>query len=224
MKRVTLTLRPSLIVPDDAEPILLADTIAKAILTITDVERVEIGRPETGPAQESICQVGHHHFYVPQHFTGRRPVPDICPAHAHAEHQATVLAFHQPLFTEITRLTGLNPLIWHSGGGTMTIVVPLNNPAPDADWSTPCYMGLVEDTDDDGRWYGSVGYYATEEQRENGDETTIVAWGNAQHPQEWATLIAAHYRSLTPTIPEPAADSSSRSEAGTTTEEPPSGT
>ena len=198
MKRVIRNLHPSLIVPDD-EPILLARRIAEAIDTMDDVELVAIARTAVEPAHESFCHVGNHHFSVPRHFSTHRPVPDICPEHARTEHEAAVLAFHQSLFDEVTKLTGLTPRIWHSGGGTMTIIIPLHEPAPGTDWSTPCYMGLAEDHDDTG-WYGSVDYYATEEHHDAGDETTVVYTGDdPQHPQEWAHQIAAHYQSLAPT-------------------------
>jgi len=204
MKHITYTLAPTLLVGDDVNPLDLEFLLIKALTGATfeaaTIETIaHIGRTQTEAARPGTCYVGAHPFYAPQSFPADRPVPDICPDHARTEEDAQVQDLHRPLFTEVTRLTGLTPLIWHSGGGCMTIVIPLSTPEPGQDWAAPCYMGLQEGDTDDGRWYGSVSFYATEEQTGNGDGVDIVTAGsdNPQHPHQWAAQIAEHHHAHT---------------------------
>lgn len=193
MKRLTFKLSPILLVGDDVDPIDLGSRLTGAFLDLNatfdigTIEAIGIGRTETEPARPGTCRIDGHTFYAPHYFPAGREVPDICPDHARSEEDAEVQELHRPLFEEVARLTGLHPLIWHSGGGCMTIVIPLATPEPGAGWSAPCYMGLEEGQDDEGRWYGSVSFYATEEQAGGGDGVGVVeAWGNAQYPHQWA--------------------------------------
>jgi hypothetical protein len=204
MKRITLTLSPKLLAADDVDPLELEFQLTSAILGLTlesaTLESVaHVGRTETETARPGVCRVGRHPFYAPHHFRADRAVPDICPEHARAEKDAEVAELHRPLFEDITRRTGLTPQIWHSGGGCMTIVIPLTTLEPGQDWSAPCYLGLQEGQDDDGRWYGSVSFYETDEQAGDGDGVDVVqAWdNNPLHPHEWAALIAEHHHTRT---------------------------
>jgi hypothetical protein len=208
MKRITFTLSPSLLVADDVDPIDLEFRLTAAILNATleaaIIETVaHSGRTQTEPSRPGLCRVDGHTFYAPHYFRADRDVPDICPQHAQDEEDAEVAELHRPLFEEITRLTGLTPQIWHSGGGCMTIVVPLSTPEPGTGWSAPCYMGLQEGEEDDGRWHGSVSFYETDEQAEDGGGVDVLeAWGNnPSHPHQWAALIAEHYRARTGQAP-----------------------
>jgi hypothetical protein len=206
MKRITFTLSPSLLAADDVDPLDLEFRLTSAILGLdaslesATIETVaHTGRTQTEPARPGLCRVGAHTFYAPRYFRADRDVPDICPDHSRAEEDAGVAELHRPLFEDITARTGLIPQIWHSGGGCMTIVIPLRTPEPGTSWAAPCYMGLQEGQDDDGRWHGSVSFYETDEQAEDGDGVDIVeAWGNnPSHPHEWAARIAEHYRTRT---------------------------
>jgi hypothetical protein len=217
MKRITFTLSPSLLVADDVDPLDLEFRLGRAILGLdatfesATIETVaHLGGTHTETARPGVCRVGDHAFYAPRYFRANREVPDICPDHARAEEDAEMAELHRPLFEEVTRLTGLIPLIWHSGGGCMTIIIPLRTPEPGTGWSAPCYMGLQEGQEDDGRWHGSVGFYETDEQTEDGDGVDVVeAWGdNISHPHQWAAQIAEHYRARTGQAP--AVDSSPR--------------
>lgn len=203
MQRHTIPLILTVLAEDDVDhldlryriesSILQADTL-KNVHGIHHVESIGSGqaKPGTETARPGTCKVGPHPFYAPLYFPGHRPVPDICPSHAASEHHAQVVKEHSILFTEVTRLTGLTPMIWHSGGGTMTIVIPLTDPAPGEDWSFPCYMGLEEGRTDENLWYGSFSFYSSDEHHEAGG-LDIVHEDEPQHPHEWARRIAEHY-------------------------------
>lgn len=207
MQRITLALSPVLLVPDGTDPHRLQQEITGALLDLEAVETVVIhgGATSTEPAREGTCRVGGHDFYAPYFFPTDRPVPDICPRHDQEEEDARVAAQHRPLFAEITRLSGLTPQIQDTGGGTMTIVIPVTPPAPsqpgqpEPDWPVPCYLGLVEDVTAQGHLSGTVDFYATREAIDSGegDPVAEAPFGDPQHPHTWARQIAAHHQLTT---------------------------
>jgi hypothetical protein len=199
MQRITLTLTPMAITGDDTSVLDFEQAVTAALLTVPGMETILVSGMNAEPTREGTCRTGGHVFHAPFFFPSDQPLPDICPDHARAQEDDEIAQLHQPLFTEITRLTGLHPRIWHSGGGNMTIVVPLTDPEPGQDWQAPCYMGLNEGVTDDGRWLGTVSFYATEKAVEWGPDADIVDadTDNPLHPNEWARLIAQHHATLT---------------------------
>ena len=206
MQRITCTISPILLAPDDVDPADLEYRLSSAILNLDPalglgtIEAIAHRAPaRTEPARAGTCRIGGHTFYAPHYFPLGRELPDICPTHARAEADDQVAELHRPLFEEITRLTGLTPQLWHSGGGVMTFVVPLTAAKPGEDWSPPCYMGLEEGQDGEGRWFGSVSFYATHDQADTGDGISVVSAPPAspQRPHQWAAAIAEHYRART---------------------------
>ncbi|MCE0540417.1 hypothetical protein LWF15_33480 [Kineosporia rhizophila] len=202
MKRVILPYSFSVLVPDETETFELGmrigDVIHEALRQanlpgIDTIEHLSHSASQASPARPGTCRVGDHIFYAPKYLHTDQAVPDICPSHAVSEHHQQVLAEHHPLFEEVIRLTGLIPVIWHSGGGTMTIVIPLTSTESDDDWSYPCYMGLEEGRTDEGLWYGTVSFYESEDDYEDGG-LGVVRGSEPRHPHDWARRIAAHHR------------------------------
>jgi hypothetical protein len=200
MKRVILSLYPSLLVDDDVDPATLANTIVGALTGIEGLESVVAAAGREQVAREGTCRVGPHQFWVDQFFPDDREVPDICRPHAYVAAVQDACDLHKPLFEEVERLTGLKGRTWQSGGMTMTMVFPVNEPGEGQDWSAPLYMGLVEDRTDDGEWYGSVQFFVTDADAEAGEGTDIVdsRGGALLTPAQWARSIAAHHATLPP--------------------------
>jgi hypothetical protein len=199
VKRVMMPLTPMFLVPDDTSTtdiITLTDKLTRALLDL-GAEVVSVSRSSEAPVAEGTCRVDGHTFYAPHTWPAERTLPDICPDHARQAGYDADMAEHAPLFDAISELSGgkLKAYLWHSGGGVMTIVVPWNEPAPGTDWQYPLYMGLKEGEDEEtGDWYGSVGFYATEEDDQNGGEDIVTDLNLDSHgPRAWAQAIVTHY-------------------------------
>ncbi|MCD5316155.1 hypothetical protein [Kineosporia babensis] len=184
-----------MLVPDETAVPEMETRLAHDLLDINDVHRILVSaRPKAIPARPGVCRIGGHDFLSDWNLPPDRDVPDVC-----REHVITAIERdHAEMFDYIREATNgeLQPRIEHTGGGTMTIIIPLPG-ATGEDWPVPLYMGLQEDTNDLGRWAGGVGFYLTEDDAMSGTETTVVRSYKYEYTgREWAQQVAEHYRRL----------------------------
>lgn len=130
MKRVTLNVTPMFLVPDDADvdTAELQEAFNQAVRNLPYYETTVFRRSDVVEVRTGTCKVGPHEFAPPDYWRDDRPIPDLCPRHAYAAAMQDASDEHAPFFAEVERLTGLKGHIWQSGGMTMTIVVPVQEP------------------------------------------------------------------------------------------------
>jgi hypothetical protein len=205
VQRITLNLSATFIVPDHEEVLserfLEFDRLVGDFMFGHGAETVIHHPSQSEPVSEGVCRHGGHPFVSPPRWRLERPLPDICPDHARQEEDAAAEAEHATLFAEIRRLTGLEPIIWPSGGSTKSILIPLHAPS-DGRWSPPLYLGLKDGDDSDtdnpqGHWYGSVSYYSTDQAYLDGEPDEDVVDSHTGTPQDWARAIAEHHAWIT---------------------------
>jgi hypothetical protein len=205
VKRLTFDLKPMFDVPDDFEgDIALSGEMTEALFAMfreRGLDTISVGRTQSKTLRESVCRVGSHTFVEPTHFPEDRQLPDICPDHARSQEWDEVMAEHKPLFDAIEEFSGgrLKGYIEHTGGGTMTIYVPFTMPEPGHEAHAPLYMGLQEGIEEEtGDWYGGVGFYATDENAEDGfQEDVVTDIDGKTGPREWARAIVEDWKKRT---------------------------
>lgn len=101
-------------------------------------------------------------------------------------------AEYQPLIDAIKAATGLDSVVWQSGGMTMTLWTKIT--VTDDPYEGYRYWSLVEDFGDDGKMAGSTSYYLPTDENEGTD--VLSAYDAPLTASEWAAVIAAHQKSL----------------------------
>jgi hypothetical protein len=126
MRRITLNLSPTFIVPDDFtldQRMDLDERIGRALQDLDGVETVIHRRQADDPVQSGTCRVDGHTFVSPLYWPADRALPDICPEHARQAEQASWEdTFAGPL--QALAEAGWEAGIWHTGGGCHSIGVP----------------------------------------------------------------------------------------------------
>jgi len=180
--------------------------------TGTEVNSVQVGAIQTGPARLVTCRIGGHSFYPGLWHTYPS---QICPGHAEEQLMRDEQDRHRPLFTAIEHSSRLRPELIGDGRGAVLVHIPLGSTPAGADRSgqpdspsypgdgnrlmqAPCYRGRITAYGGDGRYYGELGYYPDPGCLLRAECIPVVQAQSerALYPHEWAARIVDHYHDL----------------------------
>lgn len=196
MKRITLNLSPVLLVEDEADVLDLQQSIVKHLMGLDTVETVICRRADVDVARSSFCVPGDHEFVVESQHTHAETLPTVCRSHWYEGQIKAATDEHQALWDALAE-HDMGGYIWQSGGMTMTIQIPLHaEDGEQDDRDYPAYLGLKEGETEDGRWFGSVGFYKTWDEQDDCPQI-VTAYDEPLAPAEWAAKIAEHRATLT---------------------------